>query len=75
MTRNPDPVQQWSRRLKRLIKDAPPGITALVHHGSITVCQSNTVREYEEKHGHRDNVPFIELVTDGVVFEPNSEST
>lgn len=68
-------VKKWSNRLRRLIADAPPGMTALVHHGAITICESDVVRAYEKENTHRDNVPFVYLIPRSSVFEPNSEST
>lgn len=68
-------VRLWANRLRRLIRDAPDGVVALVHPSSIEVCNKVELRAYEQEHGHRDNPPsLITILQSGSTFEPNSES-
>lgn len=67
-------VNLWANRLRRLIKDAPRGIVVLVNHGTMSICDEEIKNEYEDRKGHRDNVPSLVDVMGSDIFEPNSES-
>jgi hypothetical protein len=67
-------VRLWSWRLRKLIREAPDGITALVGHSKILICETTELRKYEDEKKHRDNPPSIEIISSEDVFEPNSES-
>jgi hypothetical protein len=68
-------VRLWVSRLRRLIRDAPDGVVALVHPSSIEIYDAKELRAYEDKNGHRDNpTSLVTILETGSAFEPNSES-
>lgn len=65
---------RWKNRLRKLVGDIPAGVTVLVNHGSMDICESEVVNSYADSHGHRDNVPSLFTIHNTGAFDPNSES-
>lgn len=68
-------VRLWVARLKRLLRDAPPEMVALVGHGAIRVYNNkDALRASEEHFGHAENAECDHMVIESDCFEPHGES-
>jgi hypothetical protein len=67
-------IRTWASRLRRLVKDAPEGIVALVGNGSIEICAEEELDAAFNRDGDLCRVESLMAVLDTRCFVPYGES-
>lgn len=67
-------VRAWASRLKRLVKDAPDGIVAVIGNGSVEVCTEEELSAAFDRDGHLCGIESLITVHDTRCLRPYGES-